>query len=129
MEVLDASNNLIVNLCAGYKGNLKFNEWPYHMESLVELKLLHNRITSIPNLHNAKLETFDLSHNFISPPWRNLRYGKHLQHVGLSNNDIDWTKQEFNKELKVLEYLPELRTITLRENPFVQRYMTTICTY
>ena len=39
-------------------------------------------------------------------------------YVGLSNNDIDWTKQEFNKELKVLEYLPELRTITLMENPF-----------
>ena len=119
MEVLDASNNLIVNLCAGYKGNLKFNEWPYHMESLVELKLLHNRITSIPNLQTMpNLKRLDLSHNFISPPWRNLRYGKHLQHVGLSNNDIDWTKQEFNKELKVLEYLPELRTITLMENPF-----------
>ena len=27
MEVLDASNNLVVYLCAGYKGNAKFNEW------------------------------------------------------------------------------------------------------
>ena len=126
MEVLDASNNLIVCLCAGYKGNLKYNEWPYKMESLVELRLPFNRIETIPNLQSMpNLKRLDLSHNMISPPWRNLRYGAHLQAISLNNNSIDWTKKEFVKELKVVEHLQELRTITLMENPFclmIQNY-------
>jgi hypothetical protein len=119
MEVLDASNNLVVYLCAGYKGNSKFNEWPYKMESLVELKMPFNRLETIPNLQSMpNLKRLDLAHNMISPPWRNLRYGGHLQAIALNNNSIDWTKKEFIKELLVLEHLPELRTITLMENPF-----------
>ena len=89
-----APNNQIKYMC--YTPEMPYcNEWPYKMESLLELDLSYNQLEAIPELKSMPhLRKLNLNHNSIRPPWKQLRAGKELQILELRENKLDWTPSE-----------------------------------
>lgn len=89
------------------------------MECLTELNLQHNQLTQIPGLKSMpNLKMLNLSHNRIRPPWKALKDGHCLEVLKLHENKLNWTPNEFIRDLRVVRHLTNIKHLTVCDNPF-----------
>jgi len=84
------------------------------MECLTELNLQHNQLTQIPGLKSMpNLKMLNLSHNRIRPPWKALKDGHCLEVLKLHENKLNWTPNEFIRDLRVVRHLTNIKHLTV----------------
>lgn len=91
---------MIQAICAT-KGNPLNNAWPIQLDKLRELDISYNKVTEIPDLKNMpNLRILQMAHNDVRPPWKQLRYGRNLETLDLTYNMLNWTPDEFGREVR-----------------------------
>lgn len=90
-----------------------------NLPSLKELDLSHNKLKDIPPTSGMpELEVFMLGHNLMNSTFAPLRSLNMLKKLDLSNNRFDCRPTELGQRLSVLENLPLLHSLRLKDNPF-----------